>query len=493
MIRFRVPIHDTENTIIAPSIVSILNRLKTVLYLDKKAHLVLKNEENEYINKNWNIGNTKNTEANSNRTTTIEIEYTLSYEELSKNTNSYRNNQVTPILYSDETKFKTSVLYFDTKMNINFKILSKSKTAINTLLNELRMRFISDRSRISHDLTYEYYLNNFFKSLIANFTYNKNLIYGTEITPSEYLSTLIDDRFTYLGTMDNDFTKVVLGFKETQSGVLGSFKNDLLDNKKSYDKETGYWETNLEYEVTIKQPMFYEVEYYKIAYQYELDKAFTTLMTTEKKPIGNREREEELMHLFAFDNYTKSLIEKTKLDYIRIPKDDTDTTISNLDYYDNIYSVLFTLRLEDIGMDKIIYNLKDDIGIVLDDYILQMLEDSEYEHINSLFNSLFNISLYCHNTKLSENSIYVDKYLNVRTNIELNLNCVYRIVFSLNTDLNVLMPRAKDRIINNYKDILDEINSIIKNYEYVVDINNLDSNSLMYFQKAMLIAYITKG
>ena len=490
MIRFRVPIEDVDNTIIGPTVVSIFNRLKTVFHLDKNSHLTIKNSEIDYINKNWNIGDKTNIEMNSNRLTEIELDYNLNYNELRKNSVNYRDNNVTPILYSDETKFKVSVLYFDINLNVNFKIRAKSKSVLSNLLNEIRIRYVTGRDIISHDLVYTYYLNTFFKTLISNFTYNKNITYKTDLTPSEYLAELIDDRFTYLGVMDNDFKKVSLGFKEIQSGILGRFENDLIETKKNYDKETGYWETAFEYTLQFKLPAFYDVEYYKIAYQYELDKAFTTIMTTEKDPFGRKEEHEKLLSIFAFNDYEKTVLEKVKFNYLRVPESDNDSNINDLEYYSNIYSVLFTITDDN---SNVIYNLRDDIGFKLDKNIIIMLEETEWEYSSNLFRSIFNVSLYCFNKKLPDDYIEIDKNLNVVLKKELNKNCIYRVVFSLNNNLNVLLNSDKNRIVKLYGSYLDGLLELFEFLEYKSNIISLGRNKMFIYQRSKIISHLIKG
>jgi hypothetical protein len=490
MIKFRVPINDADETIIAPSVISIVNRLKQVFHLDKHAKLSLENSESPYINDNWSLGDTTDS-SNSNAQTSIDVTYSVEYEPGNLKSTDTRRNRSKPILYSSETRFKVNVLYIESKLVLTLKISSASKNRLNTILNELRVRAIDNRDVISHDLVYYFYLQNYFKSLISNFNYNRNYKLGTNTTNEEYLSELVDDRFTLLGTISGDLSKTALGFKEVRSGAFGRFTSDMINNKKSYNKDDGVWETDLEYEVVFKQPMFYDVEYYRNAYQYKLDDAFTTTFSTESTPSGRMDTYEELLDQFGYSKYLLDTVLNLneKFDYVRIPKDDVDAELPRKVFYTDIFSVNVTLTNED---NDLLFNLTDIPDFKLNDNIVTMLKDSEYKHSNSMFYSCFLLSMYNYDERLSEDTIYIDEYLNVRLREDLDATGNYRVGFGLNTDLTKLYNPARERLLELYPEFIDTLSELSDNI-YFTGFERPGTTTMFYLQRSYIISKILRS
>jgi len=493
MIKFRIPINDTDETIVAPSVVSIVNRLKQVFHIDKYAKISLENSESPYINDNWSVGDTTNS-SNSNAQTSIDVSYSVTYDEANIKTTDVRRNRSKPILYSDETKFKVSVLYIASKLTLTLKIKSKSKNRLATILSDLRVRAISNREVVQHDLVYYYYLQNFFKSLISNFNYNKNTAYGrigTDdcVSNEEYLSGLIDDRFTLLGDMSGSLSRTALGFKEVQRGALGRFTGDMVNNKKTYVKEEGVWETDIEYEVLFKQPMYYDVEYYQIAYQYRLDESFTQMFSTESKPEGYYSKYDNMLSKFNNGNYMKKCLLNLndKYEYLRIPEDDFDSNIPFMIYYTRLLSVNVTLT----SNSDILFNVRDIPGFTFADEILTMLEETEGVLAHNIFNSCFYIQLYNFEEQMNDGVVYMDDALNVKLSEDLDKSGIYRVVFSVVTDLSVLMPVARERLKSKYGEFMSDLTDLGTSL-YFTGFTLNDRGQTYYAQRSNIIGRFMK-
>jgi hypothetical protein len=381
-------------------------------------------------------------------------------------------------------------------MELELKIKSKSKNELNSMLSDLSLRFIKDKKTISHELTYYYYLQGFYISLINNFIYNRNLTYEEKTDFGNYLSKMIDSRFTLIGTMDGDLSKSNLAFKEIATGILGEFTSDILNSEKTYDKDSGYWETNITYKIIYDKPMFYETKYYKIAYQYYLDDAFTTLFT--KSPNSPEDENviiskyNRLLSMFDATQYEEKVLENLmdKFHYYRLPKNDTGDVILDKPKYTNILSVLVTIPEE----DSTLFNIKDFDGTVsFTEEILKIIYDYEYKFMHNIYQSIFNISLYRYNEKLSEDDyIELDDELNVILKKPLDKNGIYRVVIRVCTDLSKLYPVAIERAKQNYPEVINKITDLIKendsNQNIYSGLSFDDRGRIFFLQRASIIA-----
>ncbi len=505
MIKLRTPIEDIENTIISPVIVSVMNELKKILFVDKDTHIKIMNKETEYIAKNWKAGDTKNNSIEGPRDEEVEIEYEISYDDQYLKTTKYRDNRSRHILLDPVTFTNVKSLYLETIVKLNFKIKNKSKINLTNTLNTLRLRFIKNREVNCHDIEYYYILPEFVPVLINNIRFNKDYALGTETSFDEYLSTMVSKGFTFIGNQSGDLKSTSLTFKEVQKGVIGMFKNDMLNSEKVFDKETNMWESSFEYELRFDQPMFYDIEYPTIAYQYKLEETFINLykLTGDCSIDVNGDYYQGLIKKFNINREAVNIMSRlgNRNTYVRIPESDIHIDIYPQALVTRIFSVQVTINKED---KKSLFNLNDlgDIQVVED--VLDVIRDCEYQYMTDIFESIFYVEIYENDKRMDGDALNIDQYLNVVANEDLDMSKSYRVFFNVIEDLGTLSVTAKKRIAK----CGDKLYKLLEAHKKIVEIkegngtdrtSNLDVNIHLMknpgqftFFYSMIIACIMK-
>ncbi len=445
MINIRVPIEDLENTVISPVIVSVLNELKKILFLDKDIHLQIQNKESEYINKNWKAGNTDNKDINGPKRQKVLVEYETTFNEQEVTSVRYRSNVTKNVLLDKVTFFNVRALYVPTTLNIKFIINDKSKVQLSNTINRLRLRYIQNRDAFYHCILYYYYLPEFVSDILNNIVTLKNLQLDTTDTFDEYLASMVDEKFTLINNQSGNMKSIDLAFKEVQNSIIGYFQNDMLNPEKTYNKDTGYWETELEYQIRFDQPMFYDVEYPTVAYNFSLDERFTNVLTTTNRDCENKNTL-DFTNDIRFDN-----------SYLRIPSTDNHRDIEPRELYTRIFSVLTTISKDD---KRFLFNLKDLGNLEIIECIMSFLEEGEWRYITKTLESAIQLELFENDKMVYDDVITVDKNLNVYANRDLDLAKTYRVFFNVVEFLNALTPEAKRRAIE-HKCLLDSVTKIV--------------------------------
>jgi len=480
MVNIRVPIENIDNTVISPAIVSVLNELKKILFIDKETHIEIKNNQTEYINKNWNKGQLDKNDMTGPKDSDIYVEYEVNYDENHIITTPYRKNRAYEILYDKDTQFSIKPLYLESIITLQFTIRDKSKTNLSNTLNNLKLRYIENRSAFYHSILYYYYLPDFIKALVNNFVFNKNYALDTNDTIEEYLHRITTEGFTLLSDLTGNINSLTLAFKEVQNGIIGFFKSDLLNPEKVYDKDTGYWTSTLEYEFRVDQPMFYDITYPTIAYQYELDEALINVARTNNNVHtlhGKTDGYEYYMKKFGVDRLQAYIMSTIREDcsYIRIPFNDVHADVPPRELFTRIFSVQTTITKED---KRNLFNLHDIPDIAIRSEVMAMLEDSEYPYLTESLESPFHIEIYENGKRMDDGTLQVDKFLNVSAVEDLDMTKHYRVFFNVVEQINVLSFPAKERIAK-YEEVFSRLKAILDIKKELVNtgssiIRNLD-------------------
>jgi len=461
MVKIRLPIEDLENTVISPVIVSVLNELKKVLFIEQDTHIRILNRETEYINKNWKAGNTKSNDKNGQKSSEVELEYDIYYDEQHSIVTSLRKNQTKPVIYDKVTRFSVKPLYVESVIKLKFKIKDKSKIDLVNTLNSLKLRYIGNRDAFYHKSLYLYYPPKFVSLIIANFVKNKNYAMDLEETFEEYLNEIVDERFTLISNLSGTVGAVDLAFKEMQTGIIGYFKSDILNPEKVFNKDTNFWETELEYEIRLDQPMFYDITYPTIAYQFQLDPKLLELYTTTNTalPTGYMDMSSYYMDKFSINGLQAKIISnlRYKGTYIRIPDSDQHRDVPPRELHTRVFSVQTTIEKND---KRSLFNLKEIGDLSLREEVITALEEGEYEHITETLSSFVNLEIYEDDKKMPDTVLTVNKFLDVSTVEDLKMDKTYRVFFNVVEDLNALTPGGRRRLKNN-KDVVMTMNNIL--------------------------------
>jgi len=506
MIKFRTPINDLESTVVGPAIVTIMNDIKRLFLMDLDTHISIVNSDNPYINKNWNVGDQTLNEKNHNRLSVIEVEYTVDIDKQSINDTDYKYNRSLPLLYDRETDFYIKNLYVQHKIELSFKVKSKFKNEVVGILNNLRVRRISNRLMTSHDVIYYITLPKFAVALMGNIVYNKNKTTNSEITLNDYIRSISDERYSLMSPMNGDLDKSSIVFKEVQKELIGNFTDDILDTKKSFDKETEMWEAEFKYELFMKIPTTMEFRYQPYVWQLMLDKAFRTVISTEN--IYDRSKEKLDLWLdsiakvdtdFGFDKNALLFIEDFYVnDYLTIPSTDKHYTIKHIGPFYILLTILFSIT-SDTKVGDVLFNLSDLPEYSFTDEMLEILMKCENEDLSEPFQSIFNIRVFDKNTALSTDTVIVKPNLDVVLNKTLPLNGIYRLAFSIINNSELLSTKAKEKINDTCKDeflSLKELLVVDNSDEKVIDTNlefPTKGIKTAYFKSSIVSHILKKG
>ena len=330
--------------------------------------------------------------------------------------------------------------YVDTKMSIDIKYQTKSKSNAEMVKQELLGRYLKDSTTFFHTFKYAYILPDDVTDLLTELSdkYNVNIPIEEQLDILEFLKLgNIDNKISLSTNVNTDIESVNLAVNEVQHRVLGRFDTEVKSVEKEFNTDNYTWEVILSYNVTYKRPKSIIITYPLLINNSMLDSLYYSNIVMQHAD-------------YTSENLTKSLIgfSKTSADmygdnryYITLPRLDTFRLDVNPNkFMRRIFTQLIGITKDDLTT---VCNLETDLdGYSLSSDILNVLKTTEHQYMTNTFHSMFLLELYEDNKLMSGNVLTVDNLLNVTSTIPLDITKTYRVSFVIVTDVNILSARA---------------------------------------------------
>jgi len=415
-------IHSTVETAVAKSIIKGICKK-----LDIEGKIALVKSGKEYANKYWNTGDTKYTRTGKHPlviTCIHEEEYTPE----TLNRTRVINNNVKPVFKDESNGTSINVLHVGLRNVISIEIHSKSENLLDRVENTLRVLRLEHLDVFELNTLYRYYMTNTANALVKFLGEGKKL--------EDYVAANTDSRFTLISNIDG--SKSEYGFK-TNSLVQVVISSDIDTEKVTYDSGEGVYTYTLRVKYEYERPTFMDCYYdYSINGKNIPDE----LMPAERHYDVIKD-----LNLNVLENNTSVIRtlygDDTNGYYIRIPEYDKHTDIAVREPYTPIFSVLINI---DKDNPLPLFNLKELGDLKLDDKVISLLGD-EYNYLTEYSRSIFRVITYCGTKQLPDDTLFVDKDLNVTLNKPLTCNGALRIIFVIINDSTHIYNKDLKRLI----------------------------------------------
>ena len=334
------------------------------------------------------------------------------------------------------------------------RIMDKNRTVVANIENTLLEMAIQDTFTITVNTDIFYYLPLSIVALIKNSFQARNKIEPIELLDYiNYISTGYVDIATNASGDADTLSLVVKRAMLTEAKIdEGSFDMDI-----EYDADTGFYTKNIDYSFEIKAPTALTISNEVVIY----NEMVSSYLINKQPSIENYTNDTgiEALNVFNID-YIKffKLMDMYNTRYLTIPLEDRHLPYKPLANRRPLFSVLTLLDIEDT--QKALFNIRDLVDYRIDPVLLEYLRKNR-NYINLDRYSLFNFNLFENDRELPLSSLIIDNELNIIPTMPLNPTKCYRVLFTLNTQLQYL-PYGEQSIIKRYKRLLDKRTVLIK-------------------------------
>ena len=440
MINTHIDIPSIEQTIIRPTIVGLMQDLNYLFKIDTHIRTDIQNEIHQlakiesFMNKpiSYRYGHEQNTY--------IDVSYTEETNDNRIMTNQlYRGNTSVHILNDVTNNVIIKPIYYFTDLKINITYKTKSQNDIHRFINNLKMLFIKNRETHYHKIIYHIHIPRPIKEfleVIYDIQIDKNVI------DKEFTEYIFDIGGTNLTLASNQSKHTILSYKDIQSNAIGMFSTDLTNPEMLYDKDTGYYSVNIEYQVSYNKPIYLYIQYPELICNTVLPSKY-------------------ILQKDYYIEYNKVIVS----DYLRVPKWDNNKITTLKPHMVIVFSVLV---IPSNSINGLLCNLNELIDFELDPSIRECLMNGEYQHILKPYDSIIHIEFYGNDRLLdNEEWLEINSDLDISLKKDIDITKNYRIVLLVVDDYSYLSNDAKKRI--KECEILGELFKIlIDGKEYIL-------------------------
>jgi len=502
----QVPIHNIEHSFDRPVLISIINDIKTFLSIDNYVKFML--DENDTIDLDTDsTGVTRS--RNAPRDEVIHVDVT---EESTDDYNLHmRNNRPdTKTFYHDtDIDAHARVIPHRRTMTISFTYNSKSRTAVNAMVNKLRLLPARDGMYRYHTLEYALTLYPFLSNLLVTINELKNKRYTTPVELEDYIYKYMDDRAELMVNIDGNSNKSDLVIRERQTNVVGYISTDLHNIQKEKNDDTGTYAISFDYVIEYDKPVALLIGYPLLVFNTPVPKKYRLKYPVHKELNGRYTSGDD--PFYTRRNLVGDAINQRG--YFTIPKHDN---VKLPDPAPGMIRTMAIMLVLDETDSKTLFDINAIPGYSIRDNTLDYLV-ADRDNIFKTYRSIFNIVLYQNGNRIADDKLelvpvyYVDdngdviigvdgnpilKTYVVKSIEDLPLTALYRVCIDVVYDTAYLIKDSLDRVndilrgiaIERAKPIsvvtvkLDDIKYTLSTDSTVIlRIDNKDSNNIKYY------------
>lgn len=434
---------EVESAIIRPSVLDIVHQLQDILKIPKDSKILYVSElESSYQRGSTmtqsNIDERDRTSFPYGNQITIEVDNT--YNESDILSTAVRQVEHLSIFKDPNLGIIIKPIYSKNDFTITFKYRSVSVTEGKKWRDDIRMHISMMRDVNLHDITYHYLIPPEYIYILTELHRLRETVAPYNQSLETYLAAYATTKITAISNQTG--TNVGLGVAETQMRIVGLYDFNIAPEKGARDGDASAWETSFTYKVSFSVPIAVNMSYPVMVHNQLLSSDY--IDTTGSYNLDN--------HLKSYSdsfNYMSRFEANVPLDrhmatYRPIVIPSFDEFVPNSKPYGT--QILVTaLCSVDLADKKILLNLNELDSYTFDADVLEFIK-SEYPYMTAMYKSILNIALYKWSSLMEDNTIYVDKDLNVKARNELSLRDNYRVAINIVTDLTTLDKAALERL-----------------------------------------------
>lgn len=452
MLNISIPVHGVAESVMKPSVISVVDDIKKMLHIGKDVWVQYSNDKG--------IGSDTLAQRDgkfNNYKEWVSIDYEEQpFPDMALVTTPV-NPDYKPICRDDEIGLLIQPIYQYKKLNITFKYHVMSKSRAIAMMSTLNSMTANDAHTRYHELEYFYNIGNFTTSLLNEIVLlkNKRLKQDEQLTLEDYIRSTFDDRVNLTYTEDARLEKAEVVIREAQLQVVGYIEDSTYDMKLEFDQDIEQWYIEIPYTISYEKITNLKLRYPILVYNNLIHKQYRVFEPYYKnRPLAKRTERFHGIHEITKEPPLYTLEPLVNNDYLTIPKDDNIVLPQTDRIYTRLFSVLCILDPKDMTF---LFNIKDTPGIRFNNTILDLLLTSEYKYIGKFLNSIIYMELFENRNRCYNIELTMDNEGNIRSNKPLDIKKTYRVVFSIINNLSLLESKSSYRLSKFLRYQLDRI------------------------------------
>lgn len=449
MLACRVDLQGLSSTISRNIDIIIAKDIKNLIGVGEDVYTIFNIEKESHKRKKLQIGDIVGNNTTLESIIKIETEETVQDDHETSLTPARPNFK--PIYLDDDVQSSARPVYLQRKVTTKFKYVNRSKSAVDAIINKLRVLVASESTYRQHDLEYYYTVPHYLVELLKEINNLRNKRLPEPLVLEEYIAKTFDDRVDFSNTLDADINKVTLVIREAQLNVEGWIADDVHGLTTEYDDEELGYAVEFTYEYAYEKPVNLILTYPLMIWNTLIDKKFRTFLQPDHNQ-GKNDKKLRTPRAAPIYKITDRNIDRDDpwsvpddRYYLALPKYDTYVLPNSTRSKFRIFSVL--CQMDEID-NKLLFNINDLPEIKFKKNILDFILRSEYPYIGKEFKSLFHIELWKNDKRDYDNTVLMDDQGNMTAKNGLEYKYVYRVVFNIIVDVLLLHKEARDRLKN---------------------------------------------
>ena len=456
-------LEDIYKSVLTPIYHDIARDISSDIKLPKETKVILYsgNETNTTDSKTNTSGITSDNlpTATSLKRLEVKVEEDYSEDTLTNTTVNQVNGY--PIFLDADIGFSVYPIRVKSDIQISFTYVTPSRSEINRIRDDLRLRLSQTRNIRLHDLEYDIHIPRVVEDFISDIYDLKSRLFPMEL--DEYFLSHVKAAVRPITDMSNT-SNSILAVKERQVRVMGTYDFNSLPDKVEVDNDM--FKLTFSYKVSVDIPRAMAVRYPIMVCNRLIPQKYIEYIISLRTAL-----DEEYKRNLSYDLSMHGLSEleahrelEKKMDIklpINIPYFDEFGTRTGVNGYGIVISILTDVNE---GNLKGLFNLNE-----LDDYmmhsgLLKFISETEKSFITTAGRSFFYMGLHQEEAFFDASVLEIDSELNVSCKRELSLVKPVRVTFSICFDPKVIDPAAITRLSNNYEMVILAICEYMRMY-----------------------------
>lgn len=467
----RAQLKGTEESILVPVYTKVIKDLLHKMGLPKDTRMITDIAGIEYKNENWIINGKDRDDMFGPHNRFLGISIDEEYKEESLVSGKPYNNSNKPILVDKPAQFSVRPWGMDVTVNMEVGYFTKSKSEMNVFLSKMRSIQAYDKVMAEHTVDYLYYPPVALFQLISDILTIKMKtfdIYKDEKTPFvKYLDDMSDHRLTVTSNLSLSDIKAEVAVREKQSRIIGLFTNSLMEMKKEYDADKGYWGTTFNYTFTFNKIDALDIDYSHVVFNKPLPSKWQyppELCKGHNSAIYQGVDIPE--HYFSIDRIPQvdagilpSYLEKADEDklakavresntFIRVPECDVHS-FYRVPYYTPVIGLLLSVD----NKEECLLNLTEIPEYSIKPEILQYLKDGGYKTATKRLEDIFYVEVRANGEPIHDEEFELTPDLCLKSLKPLDLTKTYRAYLHVLNKPQMLGKEKYFEIFTNKKQV----------------------------------------
>lgn len=371
----------------------------------------------------------------------IQISVTENYIENRLLSTAIHRTENRPIFQDPNLQILIKPIYSPTEYTINIAFRGKDKQSVVRWRDDIRNRVSLSRLERFYEVRYHYLIPVEVEVILKHLHELREKIAGYGEDYSTYLKKYGTKRFTTLSDQAGRNTRLAIA--ESQRQVQGWFDFNGVPEHESKEGDGDVWTINFSYHVEIDKPLGVNFDYPVSVHQQVIDQRYRPL--PEERQYDPRNFEEQRTLSGSFMRHFEEGRLPSRLDCtpgITVPFYDEFVPEVVPQYTKRLWTALTTINAQD---PRSLLNLLEFKDLRYDPDLLCLLK-REAPYMNKPYQSIFVLTLFRDFAPLDPWLFSVDKDLNVKAEVDLDLRSVYHLRLAFVTDLKKLSKETIDRI-----------------------------------------------